>query len=125
MAGTGPGHDESTKVNIIGRWYNYPPTRDEVSETGSALTNHIIRLAIKVHRTIGPGLLESVYHQCLCWELHLAGLEFECEIALPINYETVHMDRGYFANIVVQKTVLLELKAVEHVLPVHKAQILT
>ena len=98
---------------------------DRTSEPGPALTDRIIRLGIKVHRKLGPGLLESVYHQCLCWELHHAGLDFEREVSLPVIYEDMHMDRGFFADIVVAKTVLLELKAVEHILPVHRAQTLT
>jgi len=100
-----------------------PTMRDP--EPGSALTHHIIRLGIKIHRKLGPGLLESVYHQCLCWELHHAGLAFEREVALPVVYEDMHIDRGFQADIIVDHTVLLELKAVEHILPVHKAQTLT
>ena len=88
------------------------------------LTDRIIGLGIKIHRKLGPGLLESVYHQCLCWEFRHAGLEFEREVSLPVIYEDMRMDRGFHADIVVEKTVLLELKAVEHVLPVHKAQTL-
>ncbi|MEA2768442.1 MAG: hypothetical protein QOD93_1404, partial [Acetobacteraceae bacterium] len=58
-------------------------------EPGPLLTDRIIRLAIKVHRTLGPGLLEAVYNQCLCYELHQDGLAFEREVPLPIIYETM------------------------------------
>jgi GxxExxY protein len=94
-------------------------------EPGPVLTERIIGLAIKMHSNLGPGLLESVYHQCLCWELHHDGLAFEHEVPLPIVYEDMRIDRGYRADIVVNQTVLLELKSVERILPVHRAQTLT
>jgi GxxExxY protein len=94
-------------------------------EPGPVLTERIIRLAIKVHRKLGPGLLESVYQQCLCWELHHDGLAFEREVALPIVYEDMHIDKGYRADIIVDRLVLLELKSVERVSPLHTAQTLT
>jgi GxxExxY protein len=99
--------------------------RDQTPEPGAILTDRIIGLGIKIHRTLGPGLLESVYHQCLCWELRHAGLYFEREVPLPVVYEGMHMDRGFIADIIVEKTVLLELKTVEHILPAHRAQTLT
>jgi GxxExxY protein len=91
----------------------------------SPLTDTIIGLAIKVHRKLGPGLLESIYQQCLCWEFHHAGLPFAQQVPLPVLYEDMRVDRGFQADIIVQNAVLLELKAVEHVLPVHRAQTLT
>ena len=94
-------------------------------EPGPVLTERIISLAIKTHRKLGPGLLESVYAQCLCWELHNDGLQFAKEVPLPLIYEDMHIDKGYRADIIVAETVLLELKSVEHVLPVHEAQTLT
>jgi GxxExxY protein len=94
-------------------------------EPGPVLTERIIGLAIRMHRNLGPGLLESVYHQCLCWELHHDGLPFEREVPLPIVYEDMRIDKGYRADIVVNQTVLLELKSVERIVPVHRAQTLT
>ncbi len=94
-------------------------------EPGSRLTERIIGLAMKMHTKLGPGLLESVYHQCLCWELHHAGLAFEREVPLSIIYEDMRIDKGYRADIIVDRTVLLELKSVERILPVHEAQTLT
>jgi GxxExxY protein len=91
----------------------------------SPLTETVIGLAMRVHRKLGPGLLESVYQQCLCWELNPAGLPFEQPVPLPVLYEDMRMDRGFHADIVVQQSILLELKAVERILPVHKAQALT
>jgi GxxExxY protein len=86
------------------------------------LTNRIIDLAIKVHRKLGPGLLEAAYKHCLCWELEHAGLEFEREVPLPLVYEDIQLNQAYFADIIVERTVLLELKSIEHVLPIHAAQ---
>jgi GxxExxY protein len=94
-------------------------------EPGPILTDRIIGLAIKVHRTLGPGLLEAVYRQCLCWELHHDGLPFEAEVPLPIVYQDMRIDRGFRADIIVGGTILLELKSVERILPVHEAQTLT
>ena len=91
-------------------------------EPGPSLTNRIIGLAIKVHRKLGPGLLEAAYSHCLCWELEHAGLEFEREVPLVLIYEDVRLNHAYFADIIVGRTVLLELKSVERILPVHEAQ---
>jgi GxxExxY protein len=96
-----------------------------IPEPGPIVTGRIIRLAIKVHRKLGPGLLETVYHQCLCWELRHDDMPFQTEIPLPIVYEDVRIDRGFRADIIVDRTVLLELKSVERILPIHEAQTLT
>ena len=89
------------------------------------LTEKIIGLAIEVHRALGPGLLESAYEECLCHELSVAGLAFKRQVPFPIKYKTVDLLCGYRADLVVENTVLAELKAVEAILPVHKAQMLT
>jgi GxxExxY protein len=94
-------------------------------EPGPLLTERIIKLGIKVHRKLGPGLLESVYKQCLCWELHHDGLAFDQEVPLPIIYEDMRIDKGYRADMIVERSVLLELKSVERILPIHEAQTLT
>src|ERR1700761_6134033 len=94
-------------------------------EPGPVVTDRIIRLAIKVHRRLGPGLLESIYHQCLCWELQHDGLPFETEVPLQVVYEDVRIDKGFRADIIVDRTVLLEVKSVERLLPIHEAQTLT
>jgi GxxExxY protein len=88
-------------------------------------TNRIIGLAIKVHRKLGPGLLESVYEECLCWELAHDGLAFRRQVPLPIIYEDVRLKSAYCADIIVEQSVILELKSVERILPVHEAQTLT
>jgi GxxExxY protein len=91
-------------------------------EPGPVLTQKIIGIAISVHRKLGPGLLESVYNQCLCWALQQNDLNIEREVPLPLVFEGLRLDRGYQADIIVEHTVLLELKSVERILPIHEAQ---
>jgi GxxExxY protein len=89
------------------------------------LTHKIIGCAIEVHQTIGPGLLESAYLQSLAHELHLAGLAFKREHPLPVIYKKVHLDCGYRIDLLVEDQVIVELKSVEQIKPIHHAQILT
>jgi len=89
------------------------------------LSNKIIGCAIEVHKELGPGLLESTYEQCLARELSLAKIKFEIQIPLPVIYKGVHLDCGYRIDLLVEKQLILELKAVDNLLPVHEAQILT
>ncbi len=89
------------------------------------LTEKIIGAAIEVHRALGPGLLESAYEECLCRELNIRGLVFQRQVPLPVEYKGVKLDCGYRLDLVVQEAVVLELKCVEHILPVHEAQLLT
>ncbi|MGA9977776.1 MAG: GxxExxY protein [Candidatus Sulfotelmatobacter sp.] len=88
-------------------------------------TAAIIGAAIEVHRQLGPGLLESAYEQCLCHELHLRGLPFKCQVDLPVSYKGLQLDCGYKIDVVVDNEVVVELKSVERILPVHEAQLLT
>jgi GxxExxY protein len=89
------------------------------------LTEQVIGLAIKLHRRLGPGLLESVYEECLCFELQQAGIDFGRQIAVPVVYEGVLLEAGFRADIVVAHELILEIKSVDRLLPVHEAQILT
>jgi GxxExxY protein len=89
------------------------------------LTERVIGAAIEVHREIGPGLMESAYDECLCHELHLRGLAFVRQLPLPVRYKGVSLDCGYRLDLVVEDALILELKCVEHILPVHEAQLLT
>ena len=91
----------------------------------SGLTQRVIVAAIAVHRQLGPGLLESVYEECLCAELRCAALKFERQVALPIVYRDVRLECGYRLDVIVERCVLLELKAVEKLVPIHEAQMLT
>ncbi len=89
------------------------------------LTEQIIGCAIEVHRVLGPGLLGSAYEECLCYELTEQGLFVVRQIPLPVVYKDVRLDCGYRMDVVVESAVLLELKTVEKILPVHEAQLLT
>jgi GxxExxY protein len=89
------------------------------------LTYRIIGLAMRVHRRLGPGLLESAYHRCLCHEFSTASMPFSQQIRLPIRYDDVEIACGYQADIIVDGEVILELKAVERLTPLHDAQLLT
>jgi GxxExxY protein len=89
------------------------------------LTEKVIGAAVEVHRLLGPGLLESVYEECLCRELHLRGLTFERQVSLPVEYKGAKLDCGYRIDLVVNGLIVLELKCVERILKVHEAQLLT
>jgi len=89
------------------------------------LTNRVIGLAIGVHRELGPGLLESAYEECLCFELKQSGIVFGPQVPLPIVYKGTRLDCGYRLDIVVQGELIVEIKSVDHLLPIHEAQLLT
>ncbi len=89
------------------------------------LTDQVIGAAIEVHKVLGPGLMESAYEECLCHELHLRGISFERQVSLPVEYKGIKLDCGYRIDVVIENAVVLELKCVERVLPVHQAQLLT
>jgi GxxExxY protein len=89
------------------------------------LTDRIIGAAIEVHRTLGPGLLESAYQVCLEHESALRNIAFERLVDLPLNYKGINLDAGYVIDLVYDKRVIVELKAVERVISVHEAQLLT
>jgi GxxExxY protein len=97
----------------------------EVENEQDPRTAAIIGAAIEVHRQLGPGLLESAYEQCLCHELHLRGLPFTCQVDLPVSYKGLQLDCGYKIDLIVNNEVIVELKAIERILPVHEAQLLT
>ncbi|MBP6656110.1 MAG: GxxExxY protein [Propionivibrio sp.] len=90
-----------------------------------ALTEEIIGAAIDVHRVLGPGLLESAYQECLCVELGSRNLRFVSQLELPVEYKGYRVDVGYRLDLIVENRIVLELKAVERLLPVHEAQLLT
>ena len=89
------------------------------------LTEKVIGLAIELHRQLGPGLLESANEECLCLELQEAGLAFRRQVPLPITYKSVRLDCGYRLDLVIEDQLILELKLVESLLPIHEAQVLT
>jgi len=89
------------------------------------LTKIIIDVCIKIHKALGPGLLESVYEEVLIYELKKLGISIARQIGIPVNYESVHLDIGFRADLIVENKVIMELKSVENILPVHKKQLLT
>jgi len=89
------------------------------------LTGEVIGAAIEVHKALGPGLLESAYEECLCRELDLRKIAYERQKPLPVEYKGVRLDCGYRLDVVVGNKLIVELKAVESLLPIHKAQLLT
>ena len=91
----------------------------------NVLTDRIIGCAIEVHRNLGPGLLESVYEECLCYELSQIGLRFERQVHLPVTYKGIKLECGYKLDLVVEDFVVVELKSSEDRTPVHQAQLLT
>ena len=89
------------------------------------LSSKIIGAAIEVHKALGPGLLESAYEECLCHELNENNLSFERQKALPVVYKRKRLNCGYKLDIVIENTIILELKACDQIEPIHKAQLLT
>ena len=89
------------------------------------LTEKIIGFAITVHRELGPGLLEAVYEECLCFELKANGIAFRRQVPLPVVYKSIRLECGYRMDVVVENAVILEIKSVDRLLPIHEAQIIT
>jgi len=99
-------------------------TRSEILDINKT-TESIIGAAIEVHRHLGPGLLESAYEECLCEELSLRKIPFKRQVALPVLYKNRKLDIGYRIDLLVNDEVVVELKTVETILPIHQAQTLT
>ncbi|SRR5258705_988185 len=99
--------------------------RDAEAQRINDITQKIIGACIEIHRQLGPGLLESAYEECLCYDLSMLRLGFERQKELPVAYKTVRLACGYKIDIVVERLVVVELKAVEKLLPLHEAQSLT
>jgi GxxExxY protein len=89
------------------------------------LTERVIGFAIDVHRQLGPGLLESAYEECLCYELKEHGVEFRRQMPLAVVYKGVRLDCGYRLDVLVEDALILELKTVDRLMPIHEAQVLT
>ena len=90
-----------------------------------ATAHQIVTAAIKVHKALGPGLLESVYQKCLAYELQKLGLKVACELPLPVHYEDVLIDTGFRIDMLINDCVIIENKTVDNLLPIHQAQLLT
>lgn len=89
------------------------------------ITEKVIGCAIKVHSALGPGLIESAYEICLAHEMNKQGLEVQSQVALPVVYDNIRLDAGHRLDLLVERRVVLELKAVERLIPVHEAQLLS
>jgi len=89
------------------------------------ITRGVIAAAIEVHRHLGPGLLESAYQECICYELGQIGLAFAREVHLPLSYKGLQLECNYRLDLLVEDEIVVELKSVEQILPVHSAQLLT
>lgn len=89
------------------------------------LTRRVIGAAIEVHKALGPGLLESAYEDCLLHELALSGVGFERQVRVAVNYKGMAVTDAYRIDVLVENRLIVELKAVEQIAPVHKAQVLT
>ena len=98
---------------------------DAETQRVNEITEKVIGACIDIHRQLGPGLLESAYEECLCYDLSTFGLAFERQKDLPVTYKRVRLACGYKIDIVVEGLVVVELKAVEKLLPIHEAQLLT
>ena len=90
-----------------------------------SLTDQVLGLAIEVHKTLGPGLLESAYEECLCYELEQSGLNHNRQVHLPVMYKEIKLECGYRVDIVVEDSLIIEVKAVNAMQPIYEAQILT
>jgi len=99
--------------------------RGAETQRENQVTDEVIRCAIEIHRELGPGLLESAYEECLCYELSKAGLAFRRQLRLHLRYKDVSLDCGYVLDLLVEDLVVIELKCVEKLLPIHEAQLLT
>ena len=100
-------------------------TRSSETLLSESLTEQVIGAAIEVHRHLGPGLLESVYEECMYEELRLRGIPFRCQIEHPVTYKGIQTGGKYRIDLIVADEVLVELKSVERILGVHEAQLLT
>lgn len=93
----------------------------QIEETARVIED----VAIRVHRSLGPGLLESVYQHCLAYELRKRGSHIDCEISLPVTYDGQRIEAGYRIDMLVENCIIIENKTVDQILPVHQAQLLT
>ena len=107
------------------RNFPIPLNKNAVPLLEKDLTDKIIGAAIEVHKVLGPGLLESAYQVCLEYESKLRNIPFEHLVDLPLNYKGINLEAGYVIDLIYDKRVVVELKAIERVLPVHQAQLLT
>ena len=100
-------------------------TQTRSAQEINRITSLIIESSIRIHRTVGPGILEKAYFGCLCYELVSVGLMFESQKELPLVYQGVKIDCAYRADLIVEESVIVEVKAIEALAPIHQRQLLT
>jgi GxxExxY protein len=91
----------------------------------NAISEKVIGAAIEVHRHLGPGLLESSYQACLCHELGLREIAYHSQVILPLEYKGIQIEKGYVIDLLIEKSLIVEIKSVDKLLPIHSAQIMT
>ena len=99
--------------------------RGAETQSFKEITDQVIGACIEIHKQIGPGLLESAYEECLCYELAQRGIHFERQVAIPVEFKGVKLDCGYRADLIVRGKILVEIKAVDQLAPIHDAQLLS
>lgn len=111
---------EQSRASELPEW-----KRVRVPDEIERLTKIAVDAAFCVHSALGPGLLESTYEACLCRELEMRGVEFQRQVPVPVDYGGIRLEIGYRADVILQQKLLLELKTVETLLPIHTAQVIT
>jgi GxxExxY protein len=96
-----------------------------IEHATNRLSDATIGAAIEVHRHLGPGLLESSYHACLCRELELRDIAYDSQVALPLHYKGIPLTRGYIVDLLIENSLVVEIKSVDKLLPIHSAQLIT
>ena len=96
-----------------------------IEHTTNPISERTLGAAIEVHRHLGPGLLESSYHTCLCRELELHGIAHQSQVTLPLEYKGIQIARGYVIDLLIEDALIVEIKSVDKLLPVHSAQLMT
>ena len=96
-----------------------------IEHSTNRISERVIGAAIEVHRHLGPGLLESSYHACLCRELELRAIAHRKEVVLPLEYKGLQIGKGYMIDLLVADSLIVEIKSVEKILPIHSAQLMT
>ena len=104
---------------------DFSPQRTQSSAELNHLTQHILDAAYRVHSALGPGLLESAYEHCLYYELEKNSIQVATQVQLPVIYEDIMIDAGYRIDLLVENSIIVEIKAIEKLLPIHEAQLLT
>jgi GxxExxY protein len=96
-----------------------------IEHSSNPASEKVIGAAIEVHRYLGPGLLESTYHGCLCRELELQRIPYRSQVALPLEYKGIQVEKGYVIDLLIEETLIVEIKSVDKLLPIHSSRLMT